>query len=329
MLFPKFWLKPKSNHLFLYYLLSPATLIWRILIKLDIIFSVPWKSSVPIICIGNVTIGGNGKTPTAMKIRSLLGSLGYKPHILSRGYKGNFKGPHLVKPMTDSFLDVGDEPLMMSFYGPTWIAKDRRSGIKAAVLSGADIIILDDGLQNPSIIKDFSILVIETSVAFGNGCLIPSGPLREPISSALGKANLLIIIGEKNEQTNFERKFSHLKLPNSVGAKLKPRKNNLSLKNKTVIGFSGIGHPEKFLITLKNSGASVLSFKTFSNHKPFKIAALKKLISEAKLNRALLVTTEKDFVKIPKDLQSNFEALTVDLELSNKKLVLEKLTEVF
>ena len=328
MLFPKFWLKPKDNQSFLKYLLFPATIIWRLLIKLEVSFKVPIKSAVPVICIGNITVGGNGKTPTAMKIRSLLKKLGYNPHILSRGYKASFRGPHLVNPLEDSFLDVGDEPLMMSFYGPTWVARDRRLGIKSAISSGADVIILDDGFQNHSIFKDFSILVIETSVAFGNGYLVPAGPLREPISNALEKADLLITIGERSDQKNFEIDFSHLKLPPSSNAILKPRKNNPSLKNKVVIGFSGIAHPEKFLTTLKHLGANVIRFEAFPNHKPFKIKALKILISEAKKHKAILITTEKDYVRIPKNLKSNFHALTVNLELANQQLLLEKLVKV-
>ena len=325
MLFPKFWLKPKSSSFFLKYLLLPATLIWRFFRKLELTFVVPQKSPIPVICIGNITIGGNGKTPTAMKIRSLLTDLGYTPHILSRGYKSNFKGPHFINPALDSFLDVGDEPLMMSFYGPTWIARDRRSGIKSAILSGADIIILDDGFQNHSIIKDFSILVIETSVAFGNGYLIPAGPLREPVSSALKKTDLLITIGKKNDQVNFKTNFSSLKLPTVVEGELKVRPGNRNLNNKLVLAFSGIAHPEKFRVTLENLGANILRFDIFSNHKPFKIVTLKRLINEAKTNDAILITTEKDFVRIPNDLQSNFHALTVDLEITNQGLVIEKI----
>ena len=328
MLFPKFWLKQRSNRLFLQYLLWPATLIWSILSKLELIFVVPQKSPIPVICVGNITVGGNGKTPTAMKIRSLLQNLGHKPHILSKGYKSNVKGPHLVDPKIDSFLDVGDEPLMMSFYGPTWIARNRRAGIKSAALSGANIIILDDGFQNHSIIKDFSILVIETSVAFGNGSLIPAGPLREPISIALKKADLLITIGEENDQTNFETEFSYLKLPPSLRGQLKPRDGSLNLNKKSVLAFTGIGHPTKFRIMLENLGSNILSFETFANHKPFKQALLKKLINKARKSKALLVTTEKDFVKIPYFLQRHFYALKVDLEINNQKLILEKLAKV-
>jgi tetraacyldisaccharide 4'-kinase len=177
-------------------------------------------------------------------------------------------------------------------------------------------------------VKDFSILVIETSVAFGNGYLIPAGPLREPISNALEKSDLLITIGERSDQKNFARDFSYLKLPPSSDARLKPRKNSPSLKNKLVIGFSGIAHPEKFLTTLKHLGASIIRFEIFPNHKPFKIKALKILINQAKKHKAILITTEKDFVKIPKDLKNNFHALTVNLELGDQKLVLEKLVKV-
>ena len=328
MLFPKFWHRPTAKLSLLKYLFFPATLIWRFLVKLETIFVVPQKSPLPVICVGNITVGGNGKTPTAMKIRSLLTDLGYKPYILSRGYKSNFKGPHLVNPTIDTFLDVGDEPLMMSLYGPTLISRNRRAGIKLAHSLGADLIILDDGFQNYSIVKDFSILVLETSVAFGNGYLIPAGPLRETISSAFKRADLLITLGEKNYQSKFETDFSYLQLPPTVQGKLKPKENNLNLNNKLVIGFTGIGHPEKFFSTLKSLGANVLSFETFENHKAFKIFALKQLINKAKINSALLITTEKDFVRIPKSLQSNFTALTVELELNNQSLVLKKLNEV-
>ena len=328
MLFPKFWLKPKSKLVLLQYLLAPATLIWTGLLKLELLFVIPKKSPVPVICIGNITIGGNGKTPTAMKVRSLLKDQGYNPHILSRGYKSKLKGPHLVNPMVDSIIDVGDEPLMMSLYGPTWIARNRYEGIKSAVSYGADVIVLDDGFQNHTIVKDFSILVIETSVAFGNGSLIPAGPLREPILSGLKKANLLITIGEIKEQNDFQKEFSYLELPLCIQGKLKPRDDNLNLNNKLVLAFSGIGHPRKFRSTLEHLGANILCFKVFSNHKPFQRMALKKLINDAKENKALLVTTEKDFVKIPKDLQFNFHALKVDLEFSDQKLILEKLIEI-
>jgi tetraacyldisaccharide 4'-kinase len=326
MRFPKFWLKPKNNLSILKYFLYPATLIWRFLLKVEQTFIIPQKSPIPVICIGNITVGGNGKTPTAMKVRSLLQELGFKPHILSRGYKSNFKGPHLVNPMADSFLDVGDEPLMMSSYGHTWIARDRRAGIKSAFLSGANIIILDDGFQNHSIVKDFSILVIETSVAFGNGCLIPAGPLREPISMALKKADLLITIGEKRHQNHFEKEFSYLKLPSIFHSKLKPKKDTLNLNKKKVLAFTGIGHPSKFQSTLENLGAKILRLEVFSNHKPFKLVALKRLITEAKIKKAILITTEKDFVKVPKTLQGYCHILKVELDINNQKLFVKKLT---
>ena len=328
MLFPEFWRKQKSKKFLLKYLLFPASLFWRLLLKLEFTFIVPQKSSVPVICIGNITIGGNGKTPTAMKVRSLLKDLGYNPHILSRGYKSKLKGPHLVNPAVDSFLDVGDEPLMMSLYGPTWIARDRRLGVKSAILSGADIVILDDGFQNNSIVKDLSILVIETSIGFGNGCIIPAGPLRESISAGLKKADIILTIGEKNDHRHFKTEFSYLNLPISIHGEFQPKESNIKLKGRTVVAFSGIGHPKKFQATLEKLGAKVVKFETFENHKPFKVKRLNKLISDAKNNKAILITTEKDYVKIPKNLQNNFCALAVDLDISNQKLLLEKLRSV-
>ena len=170
MLFPRFWLKSKIKLPLFPLVLYPMSVLWIALSKIYQLRTKiirPFKSTVPVICVGNITLGGNGKTPTAIKVRSILKELGYNPHILSRGYKAKFKGPHLVNPKKDSHVEVGDEALMTSMYGPTWISRDRRLGIKTAIASGANIIILDDGFQNFSIKKDFCILVIEASIGFG------------------------------------------------------------------------------------------------------------------------------------------------------------------
>lgn len=328
MLFPNFWLKPKLKQSFFTYSLYPMAILWSAVLKLKLITLSQYRSPIPIICVGNITVGGNGKTPTALKLRSLLKELGYKPHILSRGYKANYKGPHRVNHLTDSFLDVGDEALMMAAYGPTWISQNRRSGIKSAVASGANVIILDDGLQNNSIIKDFSILVIETSIGFGNGYLLPAGPLREPISSALEKTDLILTIGETANQDAFQKEFLHLTKIQCVKGRLIPRATNINFKEKKVIAFAGIGHPEKFRKTLEKLAANVITFKAYTNHKPFKTRQLKQLINQAKKHEAILVTTEKDFVRIPKDLKPSCQALTIDLEIENQSLVLSKIVAV-
>ena len=329
MLFPNFWLEPKFKQSFLPYLLYPISLFWLGLSKIKVKLNSSYQSPIPIICVGNLTVGGNGKTPTALKIRCLLKDLGYKPHILSRGYRARIKGPHLVDPLTDSFVDVGDEALLMASYGSTWISRNRSAGVKAAINSGADVIVLDDGYQNQSIEKNLSILVIETSIGFGNGYLIPAGPLRENISHGMKKADLIITIGDQSTQDDFRSKNPFLKEFPVIQARLKPKENTLNLKGEKVVAFAGIAHPSKFKATLENLGAIIISFRAFSNHKPFGMRQLNKLLLEAKTKKAILVTTQKDFVRIPSELQDNFKAIEVELEIDAQNFLLKKLLSIF
>ena len=328
MLFPNFWLEPKHKQSFYPYLLYPISIFWMALSKLKIKLTSSYQSPLPVICVGNLTVGGNGKTPTTLKIRSLLGDLGYKPHIVSRGYKARIKGPHLVDPATDTFREVGDEALMMASEGPTWISRNRSAGVKAATSSGANVVVLDDGFQNFSVKKNLSVLVIEASTGFGNGYLIPAGPLREKISSGLKRADMIITIGSPSTQKTFKSKHSFLtKLP-LIEGRLAPKKNSLNLNGKTIIAFAGIAHPEKFRVTLEELGAIIIKFKAFANHKPFKIQHLNKLLSEARKKEATLVTTEKDFVRIPSELQCYFNVLEVNLEIKDEKFLVKKLKSI-
>ena len=328
MLFPHFWLKPKIKYSILSYILYPICFLWIGLSKLKQVMEVPTKHEIPIICVGNITIGGNGKTPTAIKIRSLLKNLGYEPHILSRGYKSRLKGPHLVDPAIDSYLDVGDEALMMSLYGPTWIARNRRLGVKSAINAGADVIILDDGFQNNSVKKDFSILVIETSIGLGNGFVIPAGPLRESLSTGLSKADIIITIGEQLNQDDFEKNHLFIRKIPTFRGRLVPAISNPNLKEKAVFAFAGIAHPKKFKTTLENLQAKVIKFVEFSNHKSFKVKILKNIIASAEENHAIVVTTEKDLMRIPKNLHKKINALKIYLELDDQHLLIKKLKTV-
>ena len=328
MLFPNFWLETKHKQSLYPYLLYPISICWMALGKLKIQLTSSYQSPLPVICVGNLTVGGNGKTPTALKIRSLLGDLGYKPHIVSRGYKARIKGPHLVDPTRDSFREVGDEALMMASQGPTWISQNRSAGVKAAANSGANVIVLDDGFQNFSIKKNLSVLVIESSTGFGNGYLIPAGPLREKISTGLKRADIIITIGSPPTQKTFKSKHLFLKKLPLIEGRLVPKKNSLNLKGKTIIAFAGIAHPEKFRTTLEEVGAIIIKFKAFANHKAFEIQQLNKLLSEARKKEAILVTTEKDFVRIPSKLQSYFNVLEVNLEIENEKFLIKKLKAI-
>ena len=325
MLFPKFWLKPQYKHSILSYILYPLSIVWLGLSKLRAKLSSGTKCLIPVICVGNITIGGNGKTPTALKLRSLLKSLGFEPHIISRGYKAQLKGPHLVNTKIDTFATVGDEAIMMGHYGPTWISRNRNSGAKSAIALGADIIILDDGLQEHSLKKDFSILVVDTYVGFGNGFLIPAGPLRERVEDGLKKVDLILIVGETVEQEAFEKDFLQSKQIPVVRGKLVPETNLLDLKDKKVIAFAGIGHPKKFRDTLNTMGANIISFKSFPNHKALKPKYLRTAIAEATSKKAILITTEKDFVRIPRSLRCHFKVVKVKLHFENQHIVIQNL----
>ena len=328
MLFPDFWLKPKKTHSILPFALYPISLLWMILGKIRDLVTSSTACTIPIICVGNITIGGNGKTPTSIKLRDLLKDLGLRPHILSRGYKSRFKGPHFVEPTIDSFEDVGDEALMMALYGPTWISRNRHTGIKSAIKAGANVIILDDGFQNNVVQKDFSILVIESSIGFGNGFLIPAGPLRETVPRGLKKTDLIIMIGEQANQSISKKHAWLMKRVPTIKGSLIPKPSNINLKGKTVIAFAGIAHPEKFKTTLESLGAVILNFQSFANHKPFKIKKLKQLIIEAQKTEAILITTEKDLVRIPNNLQHKFRALKVELKLHHEDILIDKLKNI-
>jgi len=328
MFFPKFWLESKSKKSSLLYFLLPISGIWWLATKILLTFSISKKMPLPIICVGNITVGGNGKTPTALAISTLIKELGYNPHIVSRGYKGQFRGPHLVETEVNTFSEVGDEPLMMSLYSPTWIGRSRRDTIKSAFENGADIIIMDDGFQNNSVKKDLSVLVVDVSVVFGNGLIIPAGPLREPIKDGFKRADLLVTVGTQNDQINFKEAFSNLDKPIQIEASLQPRVKNINWSGKTVVAFAGISHPSKFFNLLEELGANIISRISFPNHEPFKKKALENLIEQSNKENALLVTTEKDSVRIPKNLRKFFHVLNVDLKFQNENLILDKLKEI-
>ena len=325
MLFPNFWLKPKLKPSIVPIFLYPVSLVWILLGKIKQMLNSPTQNPIPVICVGNITIGGNGKTPTAIKLRCLLRERGFNPHIVTRGYRARLKGPHLVDKENDTHVEVGDEALMMSATGPTWISRNRKSGIKSAYEAGANIIILDDGFQNNSIIKDCSILVIDASIGFGNGYIIPAGPLRETVPEGLKKANLILVIGETGDQNTLQKEISsRTKLPIFEGI-LKPENVYSEILTKPIIGFAGISHPKKFQSTLEALGTQILTFKAFPNHKPLNKRQLQDLLSQAKKNKALLVTTEKDFVRISPELQDYFKTLEIDLKIKNQKIFIEEI----
>ena len=237
---PKFWYLKQDS--FLSNLLYPFSLIFRLGTKIRNIISIEKKTKLPIICVGNIVIGGAGKTPIALKIGSMLKQAGYNPHFVSKGYGGLEKNNTLVKDW-HSPQSVGDEPLLLSEIAPTWIGLDRNKSFELASENNADCIVMDDGFQNPTLQKDFSIIVINGEQGFGNKRVIPSGPLRESINRGLSRTNLVITIGNISNTVK-DKIPKHIPI---IGSNFKIKEMEFMLKGQKITAFAGIAYPEKFL----------------------------------------------------------------------------------
>jgi tetraacyldisaccharide 4'-kinase len=268
-----------------------------------------WRATVPVICCGNATAGGAGKTTVALDIGQRLARRGVGLHYLLRGYGGRLKGPLRVDLARHTSEDVGDEALLLAAERPAWIAGDRGAGARAAVASGAQAIVMDDGLQNPTLEKDLSFLVIDGSYGFGNGRIIPAGPLREPVVAAARRAQAAVLIGEDETGAVAE-------LPAAMPvlrADLVPGPEAALLAGQPVLAFCGIANPRKFFATLQQAGAVLAGRQAYADHYPYDEGDLGDLVAEAESLRAILVTTRKDFVRVPPSFRDRVTVVTVGL----------------
>jgi len=268
---------------------------------------------LPVICVGNINAGGTGKTPTVIALVEVLSSQGAKPAILSRGHGGSAKGPLKVDPNTHSAAETGDEPLLLANFAPTWIAKDRVEGAKAALAEDPDVLILDDGFQNPAIKKTASIVVVDARKGFGNGRVMPAGPLREPVSEGMKRADLCVVIGAPEDQQSFANRWAKdIPVP-ILHARIQPLPTGMPWQGMKVFAFAGIGVPEKFFRTLKELGADVRGTVALADHQPITDALFARLKSDADRAGAKLVTTDKDAVRLPKSQRLSVLPLPVRL----------------
>jgi tetraacyldisaccharide 4'-kinase len=268
-----------------------------------------WQSPVPVICCGNATAGGSGKTTVALDLGRRLADRGVAAHFLLRGYGGSLRGPVRVDPATHDSTAVGDEALLLAETRPTWISADRGAGGRAAVEGGAQAIVMDDGLQNPTLEKDLSLLVIDGTFGFGNGRVIPAGPLREPVAAAAARCRAAILIG-RDECGALDQ------LPKGMPvlrAKLVPGPEAAMLAGQPVFAFCGIANPAKFFATLQEAGAVLAGREAFADHYPYDAGDIKDLLVQAEALRAVPVTTKKDFVRIPPEFRSRVTVATVGL----------------
>ena len=283
---PKYW---QSNSV-ISKLLWPLSKLYDSVTQLRLKLVLPRKTEVPVICIGNITAGGTGKTPVAISIAKMLATAMYHPIFVTRGYGGKLQNV-LVNNKKHSARDVGDEPLLLAEQAPVVVNADRYAGAALAVKEGADIIIMDDGFQNPKLCKDLSFLVFDGHYGIGNGKVIPAGPLRETFADGIKRADALIILGKDKHEL-----AARSQLPVFFGH-TEPAQTTVG--NINVLAFAGIGHPQKFYHTLSQQGFNVVATMDFPDHHFYQKAEIEQILQHAKELNAAVYTTSKDFVKIP------------------------------
>ena len=279
--------------------LSPLGAIYGRMAERKMSGVAPYRSRLPVICIGNFTAGGGGKTPTAIAVAKVLKEAGERPSFLTRGYGGKTQGPVLVAK-GQSAAEVGDETLLLAAHAPAVVSADRAAGARLIEGTDATVIVMDDGFQNPQLAKDFSLIVVDAATGLGNGLVMPAGPLRAPLDKQMPRADALLLIGDGGKTAPLAKSFEAANKP-VLKARMAPRGDARWLGILPVIGFAGIANPKKFYATLSQNGARLTGTRSFPDHHPYSERQAMRLLRWAREWNAMLVTTEKDWVRLPDD----------------------------
>ncbi|HVT56327.1 MAG TPA: tetraacyldisaccharide 4'-kinase, partial [Xanthobacteraceae bacterium] len=280
------------------------------------------KAGVPVICIGDPTVGGAGKTPAAIAVAEFLLEAGETPFFVTRGYGGREAGPLRLDP-THGAQDVGDEPLLLAVVAPVIISADRAAGAKLAAQSGANVIVMDDGFQNRALAKDLSLLVIDGASGVGNGLVFPAGPLRAPLEAQIERAQGIVLIGTGKAGEEIARRAAARGKP-VLRARLMPEPEAAAeIKGKNVLAYAGIGRPAKFFATLGAISCKIAERREFPDHHPFSESDARELLGLARARNLTLVTTAKDHARMYKnpalnELADASRVLPVDLQFEDK-----------
>ena len=302
---PDIWLREDFAARAVVAALAPIGWLYGASVALKHRHASPYRPKARVVCVGNVTAGGSGKTPVAMAVARALIARGTDITFLSRGYGGTSEGPRLVDASRDSAREVGDEPLLLAAVAPTIVSRNRRAGAMLADAHSAQAIVMDDGYQNFSLAKDLSLVVVDAASGFGNGRVLPAGPLREPVEQAVSRADAVVLVGAGNpDLVAFNRPV--------LRARLAPAATNL--KGKRVVAFAGIGRPAKFFDTLERIGADLAECRAFADHHLYSEEEIGALRVLAAANDAVLVTTEKDHVRLGADERTGIETLAVGVD---------------
>lgn len=302
---PSWWYAPPGNPRAR--LLAPLAAIYGWASERRIRRARSYRSRLPVVCVGNFTAGGTGKTPLSIAIARLLADAGKSPVFLTRGFKGRHAGPRWVDATNDTAADVGDEPLLLARVAPVMIARDRRAGAIAIELGDrpAGVIVMDDGLQNPALVKDLAIAVVDGRRGIGNGSVIPAGPLRAPLDLQMALADAIVVnqppatTGERAPASGTAADALRSRFAGPVlQAHPAPHGDLAWLSGATVVAYAGIANPDRFFRLLQTLGATIAARRVFPDHHSFTEADARRLFAEASRHAARLVTTEKDLVRL-------------------------------